>query len=636
MAKSKNFDINVIFRAFDRLSAPMKKMGAGLSNFSRKAEKVGKKMGEVGKTLTTRLTLPILAIGAIATKVAVTFEDSMLKVKAITGTTGKEFDKLTKTAEKLGEKTRFTAAEAAQAMVDLGQAGFDTNEILEAIPGVLDLAAASGVSLSRAAEITSNTMRAFGIETKDVSRVIDVLAKTTTSSNVNMEELFEAMKFIAPIAKGMGVSIEETSAFIGTLGNAGIKGSLATATFGTALTKLAKPSTLANKIMKELGLEAFDAQGEFKGFNGLIEETEKALVGLNPKLKQAVLAEIFGQRAVKQILVLTEAGSESMRDFTKELDNAQGTAKKMAEIMESGLGGVFRRLRSVTQALAISFVKVMIPAMKKLTEKIIKITAWFTNLDKKTKKTIVKFLLIAAAAGPVLLILSKITLTVASLSKGLGFLGKAMNPKALLIIAIIAAITTLVVLLVRWQKKSQGITKTFEKIRNAIKKATKTVVEFIRSIKTSALVFASVFLPIVGIPALIIKKWAGIKTFFSDLVAKVKEIFSDLKEFFTDIFLDILDSPAFKSLIAKFEKVSKLASKVKGFAGGVAGAARETATGIATRGFEIAKSAIFVKVEVEGKNGSISTIKDVKSTGNVKFEIKNKSLLGNQTPLGAQ
>ena len=192
---------------------------------------LGNNLTSMGQGLTTSLTLPIVGAGAAILKVAGDFEYSMNRVGALTKATGEQFTQLEDLARELGATTQYSASEAADAMSFLAMAGFKTNDILDSLPGVLQLAAAGQVELAEAADISSNILSGFGMEAEEIARVNDVLAYTLSNQNVNLEQLAYTMKYVAPVAKSRGFSLEEMSAAAGILGGAGIQGEMA----GTAL-----------------------------------------------------------------------------------------------------------------------------------------------------------------------------------------------------------------------------------------------------------------------------------------------------------------------------------------------------------------------------------------------------------------
>lgn len=320
------------------------------------------------------------------------FESTMSKVQAITGATGENFDRLQQTARELGETTQFSATESAEAMVFLGQAGFNTAQILEALPATLDLAASGSIGLAEAADISSNILSGFRLSASEAERVIDVMAKTVTTSNTNIEQLGQAMKFISPVAATLGITVEETSAAIGALGNAGLQGQVATTALATSLGRLADPPRKAAAAMKRLNIELFE-NGEFKGLASTVEELEVAFEGLTDQQKVAATQQIFGAEATKQISSLLGfqyttmkdgeevvlEGSKALKIYTEELEGASGAAKEMSEIMIDNLEGDTLKARSAVQELAISLGESLRPILRGVVQGFTELIKWINE-----------------------------------------------------------------------------------------------------------------------------------------------------------------------------------------------------------------------------------------------------------------
>lgn len=243
------------------------KAGESLEEFSNKVTRISEKIDRLGSTLTTGLTLPIFAIGTAATTVGNEFEAKMSKVQAIAGATKEELEKLTDTAIELGSKTSFSSSQVAEGMENLASAGFDTNEIIKSMPGLLDLAASSGTELAAAAEITASAIRGFGLEANTSAHIADVFAEAAARTNAQTEDMGEAMKYVAPVAKTVGLSIEETAAAIGIMSDAGVKGSQAGTTLRGGLTRIVKPTKMVRDAMEELGVEFYNSKRKNEIFN---------------------------------------------------------------------------------------------------------------------------------------------------------------------------------------------------------------------------------------------------------------------------------------------------------------------------------------------------------------------------------
>src|SRR5690625_4611613 len=209
-------------------------------SIAQSMNRLGTNMKQVGKKLTTNLTLPIAGVGIAATKIGSSFESSMSKVAAISGATGKDLEKLTKKAREMGATTIFSASESADALNYMALAGWDTHEMLDGISGVMDLAAASGEDLALVSDIVTDGLSAFGLQAKEASRMADVLAAASANSNTNVDMLGQAFAYVAPVAGALGFTIEDTSKAIGLMSNAGIKSTKAGTALRAMMTNLAK------------------------------------------------------------------------------------------------------------------------------------------------------------------------------------------------------------------------------------------------------------------------------------------------------------------------------------------------------------------------------------------------------------
>lgn len=388
-----------------RIASDTSDLESGFSGAGKVIGGVGKQLTQTGKSLTKNVTAPIIGIGTAAVIAGSNFESAMSEVAAISGATGKEFDALRDQAKDLGATTMFSASEAAAGMGFLARAGFETTDILGAMPGLLDLAAAGNVDLASAADIASNIMSGFALSASEASSVSDVLAKAAASSNTNVEQLGTAMSFAAPIAKGLGLSIEETSAAIGIFSDAGIQGSRAGTALRGGLTRLTKPSKEAQELMEELGFSAFDTSGQFIGLEGVVGKLESATANMTQEQRAQALATIFGQEAMSAWSALVDSGTDTLSGLTGELKNSEGFAAETAATMQDNLGGSLKELTSALEGAAIELSEVLIPAIKGITEFITGAVRAFSNLDSRTKTIIVVVAGLVAAIGPLLLIL---------------------------------------------------------------------------------------------------------------------------------------------------------------------------------------------------------------------------------------
>lgn len=284
-------------------------------------------------------TAAMTALGASAIKTGMDFSAQMSRVQAISGATADELRALNKVAIKLGASTSFSASEAAAGMENLASAGFNANEIMSAMPGLLDLAAVSGGNVAAASEVAATALRAFGLEASEAGHVADVFAEAAARTNAEALDMGEAMKYVAPVAKAMGQSLEETAAAIGIMSDAGIKGGQAGTALRGALSRLAKPTKTMKESIKELGLEFYDTEGKMLPLNEMIGVLQESMEGLTQEQRNQHLVTLFGQESLSGMLALIEAGPEKLAALTKELEESDGAAADMASTITANLKG---------------------------------------------------------------------------------------------------------------------------------------------------------------------------------------------------------------------------------------------------------------------------------------------------------
>lgn len=341
--------------------ARLNKLDQALGRTQKNFKAVGTQATAAGKAVRAfkQLVLPLVGIGILtgAVRTLAEFEERMDGVLAVTGATVEEMQTLEDTARELGAQTRFSAAEAASGMEFLGRAGFRATEIVDAMAGVLDLAAAGQLGLAEAADIASNVLQGFGEAADQSNRAADILARTAAISNTNVSQLGQAMSFVAPVAAQLGVSMEETAAAIGALSNAGVQGTRAGTSLRKVLSTLAALTPKQKALFESLGVSAdrlnVEAINPLTGQTNSLVDVIKALGEAN--LTTAQNFELFGDRGAIGATVLVEAGraaddaSSSLVSLSKETESAEGTAKNLADVMSDNIPGAFRSLVSAAQ-----------------------------------------------------------------------------------------------------------------------------------------------------------------------------------------------------------------------------------------------------------------------------------------------
>lgn len=398
-----------------------------LDNVGTGFQKVGTKAQSVGGALTRGITTPLVAVGAASVKVAVDFDHQMSRVKAISGATGGQFDKMKSQAIDLGAKTQFSAREAAAGMENLASAGMKPQQIMKAMPGVLDLAAVSGGNVAESADAAASALNAFGLSANKSGHLADVYAKAAADTNAETADMAEAMKYAAPVAHSMGMSLEDTAASIGIMSNAGIKGSQAGTTLRGAMTRLAKPTAAMETVMKKLGVSFFDANGKMKPMGTIIGELSGSMKDYDKKTKASMLTTLFGKEALSGMMALVDAGPNKFNKLSKGLENSDGSAKKMAKTMNGDAKGSIENMMGSLESAGIKIGEALAPSIVKVTKQVSKMVDGFTKLNPKTQEMIVKWGLAAAAAGPLISTFGKITSGVGGTIRGIAKFAGGIN-----------------------------------------------------------------------------------------------------------------------------------------------------------------------------------------------------------------
>lgn len=357
-----------------RFNADLKEFSTQMQGVQKQLDKTGKKLQSVGATLTKGLTLPIAAFGALAISTFANFEQEMAKVKAISGATDAQFKALTDSAKKLGETTNFTASEVAGLQLSFSKLGFNPDEILKVTAATLDLALATGEDLANSATVAASTLRGFGLSVEETGRVTDVMAKSFSSSALDLQKFQVAMAVLAPVAKTAGVEIEQATGLLSTLVNAGVDASTA----GTGLRNVFLD--LADK-----GISMTDALDKIQ----------------NSTNKNKTAMELFGKRGATVANILAD-NVDAAKNFTTAYDNAGGSAKRMADIMNNTLSGSFAKLKSAFEGVLIGVGEQLGPVINKAATYITDLLGKLNELSPTTKKWLVILGGVAAALGPII------------------------------------------------------------------------------------------------------------------------------------------------------------------------------------------------------------------------------------------
>ncbi len=352
--------------------------------FEKSLQDVNKKSQDLTKTLSGLALKVGLAFGAgeVIRNMA-EFQASISKLGAISGATKAQMEELRQKAIDLGGSSIYSSGQVAEAMNYLAMAGFKTNQILKATGDVLNLATIGQMDLARASDIASNILTGFGLKAQDTKQVVDVMTATITNANTNISQMGEAMKYVAPQARAMKISIQETSAAIGILSNAGMQGTMAGTGLAGMLTRLAKPTAQAQKILSELGISAYDAKGNFVGLGNVLKQFKEHLKGLSDEQKLKALSEIFGQEHLKSAIVLINSMSGEYDKLLNKIEHSSGLSTKIAKKMQDNLLGAWKSLLSsldkLQQTIGHDLLPVLTDFVKDLTKAVNAGTEFYKN-----------------------------------------------------------------------------------------------------------------------------------------------------------------------------------------------------------------------------------------------------------------
>ena len=383
-------------RAYVEVTAETSKLQRNLTSAQAQLQNFGRTCTNVGKDL-LMLSGAMAAPLVMAAQSFAGFDDSMRLVQAVTQATDADFKALTKTAQRLGRDTSYTAQQAADAMVSLGRMGFSPTEIQASIDAVLNLARSTGTELAEAGDIAANSMRIFGIEASQMSDVADVLTVTANSSAQTLIDLFEALKMGGPQAAAAGESIRETSAAIAVLANMGIKGSLAGTALRKSFSQFAKVKV--QDQLRSVGVETVDANGNLRKMAEIMRDISKVLSSMPTAERLSFAEDIFDIRGSLAGLTLT-ANTDELDAMLVRLQDVEGVAAKTATAMDAGLGGSFRLWESAVEGSLNAIAEAMNSTLQPLIVKVTDVINAFTHWIEANRGLVTAFAVtVAGAAG---------------------------------------------------------------------------------------------------------------------------------------------------------------------------------------------------------------------------------------------
>ena len=505
-----------------KIAADISSLSKGLQTAQKNIQKVSAAFTKAGTKLTASVTAPLVALGATAVKVSAQFEQSMANAASVAGATGEELEEMTALAREMGSKTVFSASEAADALYYMASAGYKVDQMADSIEATLNLASATQSDLAFTTDTVISALNQFGLEANQAERVTNVYAAAIGASMASMDKLSTSMGYIGPVANSLGWEIEEVTGALAVLYNAGYDGSTAGTSLRQALVSLMNPTSSALKVFEELGVNLEDLDPTSNDLASILDTLSSA------GMTTAQAMEVFGARAGPGMLALMSAGGDAVRDMTAAVTGTN-KATEMAATQLDTLEGQTKILKSELEEIAIMFGDVLIPILRQFIQKYISpLTAKLMGMSMGTRKNIVTIALLAAAIGPLLLVIGKLISGVGTITKVVSLLFTKVG----LIIAIIAVVIGVVVYL--WKTNEEfrtAVTKIWDKIKNAILKAVEKIKAWWDKNGEKIISEAK---------SVILALWGAIKHIFSRIWEIVVKVFGIVKDIVKDVLGDIV------------------------------------------------------------------------------------------------
>lgn len=486
-----------------------------------KFKTVGDNISSAGQKLLP-VTAGVTALGTASVTTAANFESSMSQVQATMGITKDSMSKvngqsvntmdtLSKLAKKMGAETAFSASECAEALNYLALAGYDTEQMCNTLPTVLNLAAAGDIALADASDMVTDAMSALGMGVDEAETMVDQMAKTASTTNTSVAQLGEGILTIGATAKSIKGGTAELNTALGILANNGIKGAEGGTHLRNIILSLQNPTDKAAAQMEALGISVYDSEGNMRSMNDILGDLNKSMDGMTSAEKSNIIGTIFNKTDLSSVNALLANTGETWDSLQKSITESGGAAQQMADTQLDNLQGQITILKSALEGLAISFGELLMPAIKQIVGWVQKFVDWLNGLSEGTKKTVVTIALLAAALGPVLIVIGKVISAVGTIMtvvpKIAGVINTVKGAFAALnatmlanpIVLIIAAIAALVAAFIYLWNNCDGFRQFWIDLWENVKQVAITV-------------------------------WNAIKEFFSQVWEAIKTIFSTVFE----------------------------------------------------------------------------------------------------------
>lgn len=480
----------------------------GTGNAERSVSSLANSMRRVGGAMSVAITAPLLLIGKSALSATGKFEQALNTMQVVSGATAEQMSALSDTALQLGKDTSFSAGEAAAGMLELAKAGMNADEVTAAIAGTLDLAAAGGLGVAQAAEISANALNAFSLPASDAGRVADILAASANASSIEVTDMALSFQMASSVFASNGQSIEDLSTAVALLGNNGLKASDAGTSLKTMLMRLTAPGDAAKSTLDDLGVAVYNADGSMRSFEDIVFSLQDATAGLTDAQRNQALTTIFGADAIRAANILINEGADSWKEMETAVSKS-GAAQEVADAKMKGLSGAIAYAKGTIESALIAAFLPFTDALSNTIRYVADLIGKFTDLPAGVQRAAIVFAALVAAIGPIMLALPMLA----------GLLGALLSPVALIGIAIAALAAAWVGNFGDIQGKTQSainaIMPYLDMVRAWVAERLPVALAYLQSIWASSIeTMQSV--------------WAALVAFFTPTIERIKTAFGEM------------------------------------------------------------------------------------------------------------
>ena len=459
-------ELDALRRQADTLANRMDRLGGQFQN-------VGRTMATTGATLSRRVTLPLVAFGGAAVKTASEFETSFAQIEGLVGVTGSDLQTLRDAALELGPAFGSSAGDAAEALFFITSAGLRGQEAIDTLEASLKASASGLGDTATVADLATSVINAYGSDTMDAAKATDILTAAVREGKLAPDELAGSIGSVLPLASAMGVNFDEVGAAFAAMSRTGTGASEASTQLRGIMTALLKPTAKAEEALEGMGLssEGLRKQIREEGLLSVLETLSDEFEG-----NDAAAAEVFGNvRALTGVLDLMGENADGTREIFENMADTTGTLDDAFEVVSDTSGFKFQQTMAEMKMVLLEVGDIIGPVVLEIVERFREMLAVFNDLSPEQKEQVVRFLAIAAAVGPVLLIMGKLITAVGSLIKGAVILGKGIallaSPFGLIALAIAGVIALGVLLFRNWDTVKAKGKETWDAVKNAFSSA---------------------------------------------------------------------------------------------------------------------------------------------------------------------